>query len=350
MVIRIVKIIGILLILILLLVLYVFITTGFFRTVENHSELDVAGMMILPGSEDMAISRSDSFLIISATDRKFYDPTDDFVNGLYLVDLKQPEWKPVLLSSSFQGEFNPHGISMIQTGEIYQVVAINHTSEYHSVEVFTFDGSVLSHEETITDPALVSPNDLVHTAPDKFYITNDHGYIRGFMRLLEDYGGIAFSNVLYYDGESFTEAAENIAYANGINYDRDRSLLYVASPRRFTIKVYHEAAAGSIDFIGNIKCGTGADNIELDESGVLYTAGHPNLLKFTSYATGKSEFAPSEVLKITYSDKDDYDIERLYLDTGEKLSASSVACQYGEFIFIGTVMDEEVLILQSPGN
>ncbi|MCA6074489.1 hypothetical protein [Fulvivirga sedimenti] len=347
---RIFKIVIIGLLLLLVPVLYIFLTTGFFRTIENYSDLAVQETMFLPGSEDMAISRSDSFLIISATDRKFYDPTDGFVNGLYLVDLKQSEWKPVLLSSSFQGEFNPHGISMIQTGETYQIVAINHTSEYHSVEVFTFDGSVLSHEETITDPALVSPNDLVLTAPDKFYITNDHGYTKGFMRLLEDYGGIAFSNVLYYDGDSFTEAAENIAYANGINYDQDRALLYVASPRSFTIKVYHETSAGSIDFMGNIKCGTGADNIELDESGVLYTAGHPNLLKFTSYATGKSEYAPSEVLKITYSDKDDYKLERLYLDSGEKLSASSVACKYGEFIFVGTVMDDEVLILQSKGN
>jgi hypothetical protein len=34
---------------------------------------------------------------------------------------------------------------------------------------------------------LISPNDIVAVGPDKFYVSNDHRYIAGFMQVLENY-------------------------------------------------------------------------------------------------------------------------------------------------------------------
>ena len=73
------------------------------------------------------------------------------------------------------------------------------------------------------------------------------------------------------------KAAGGIAYANGINHNPEKSLLFVASPRRFLIKVYQVLPDNSLQFIEDIHCKTGIDNLEWDNEENLWTAGHPNL-------------------------------------------------------------------------
>ena len=73
------------------------------------------------------------------------------------------------------------------------------------------------HQRTVADAALVSPNDIVAVGPEQFYVTNDHRHTGGFMRLVEEYGRQAWSNVLFYTGSGFVEAAAGLGYANGIN-------------------------------------------------------------------------------------------------------------------------------------
>ncbi len=326
--------------------LYITSTTGYFSTTENYSAGKVIDTYTLYGAEDIAISRSDSFLIISATDRAQVQSDKAFVNGLYFVDLTVDEPAPVLLTESLPDDFSPHGISLYKMNDAYRIAAINHSTDGHSIEMFTWKNGALTHDKTLKDPTMISPNDLVLTSSDAFYFTNDHGHPDGFMRFLEDYGGFAFSNVMYFDGNSYQQTAEDIAYANGINYDRQRQLLYVASPRDFLIKVYNEQSPGQLGFIENIDCGTGVDNIELDEKGILYSAGHPNLLGFSSYAQGKTEIAPSEVVRIQYNNPGDFSMETIYSEDGALVSATSVACPFGDKVLIGTVMDKEVIVLQ----
>ncbi|MEJ2005455.1 MAG: SMP-30/gluconolactonase/LRE family protein, partial [Cyclobacteriaceae bacterium] len=294
-----------------------------------------------------AISRSDSFLIISSTDRMLNANSGQQEGGLYYVDLNTSEFKVKKLQSSWAGEFIPHGISMykIQPGR-YRILAINHANGNHSIEVFDLTGLQLVHIRSITEPMLISPNDLVLTSENRFYVTNDHRYTAGFGRVAEDYGGLRLSNVVYYNGSAFQEVASDIAYANGINYDRNRNLLYVASPRGFRINVYDVNDDGSLSLITHIPCNTGVDNLELDENGDIWTAGHPNLLKFTAYAAGKEEIAPSEVLQISYRDDGDYQVQQIYIEDGQQLSGSSVAVPFGQNVFVGSVMDDEILVLR----
>jgi len=122
---------------------------------------------------------------------------------------------------------------MIKSGQKYHIMAINHTSAGHSIEVFELSGKELTYKRTLTDPAIVSPNDLVLLDEVRFYFTNDHGFTKGIGRLLEDYAGLAMSNVVYFDGTEYREVADGIAYANGINYDKKRNLIFVASTRGF---------------------------------------------------------------------------------------------------------------------
>ena len=117
----------------------------------------------------------------------------------------------------------------------------------------------------------------------------------------------------------------------------------------FLVKVYEIEADGTLTFVKNIPCQTGVDNIEFDEDGNLWIGSHPNLLRFSSYAKGKRETSPSEIIKIDYRDTGDYTVEKIYVANGEDMSASTVAATYGNLILTGNVMDENFLILKRNG-
>ncbi len=338
------------LLLIVAFVAHTLISTGFFRTVKNQFNGEIIKQVSLPGAEDITISTIDSFAIISSTQRKVYPPTEEEKGGLYIMDLKSETFDVTSLSSSFSKPFAPHGISIIKKDSTYTIMAINHPPSGHSIEVFSLYNQTLTHKRTITHPSLISPNDLVLIDENRFYVTNDHGYTEGIGKFFEEYLGLSVSNVLYFDGKKFIEVADGIAYANGINFDPKRNLVYVASPRGFEIKVFTKHEDGTLDFIENIPCGTGVDNIEIDLEGNLWSGGHPNLLRFKAYAKGDKETSPSEIIKITYKGNKDYKVESVYTEDGSTMSGSSSATSFGDLILTGNVMDDSFLVLKKHHN
>lgn len=344
------KLLLLVLLFLIVFVANIFISTGYFRTIENQFEGDIVKRVKLPGAEDITVSLSDSFAIISSTKRGAYPPTKAEIGGLYYMDLKEETYNPIHLTSSYEKPFAPHGISMIKSDSTYKVMAISHILDSHSIEVFKLSNNTMTHEKTLTDDTMVRPNDIVMIDNKRFYFTNDHGYTKGLGMLAEDYLGLALSNVIYFDGSNYREVAGGISYANGINYDAKRNLLFVASPRKFLVKVYSVLENGDLEFIENIDCDTGVDNIEFDEDGNLWIGSHPNLLKFASYAKGKEEHSPSEIIKIDYSNKNDYSVKTIYIEDGTTMSASTVAAPFGNLLLVGNVMDDGFLILNYNRN
>lgn len=327
-------------------VLYSFISTGFFRKVQNHFDGETVLEIPIKGAEDITIGTQDSFAIVSATARLQFPATEQEQGGLYYMELKSGNFVLTHLTPDLGKPFAPHGISMFKHDSVYTIAAINHTLDGHSIEVFTLIGKKLTHVRTEKSTKLISPNDIVLLDENRFYVTNDHGYEKGFGRLLEDYGNLAVSNVLFFDGQQFSEAAKGISFANGINMDTKRNLVFVSSPRRFLIKVYSKNEDNSLTFVEDIPCSTGVDNIEFDPEGNLWVGCHPNLLRFTAYAMGKKETSPSEILKVTYRKNGDYSVESIYSNDGSQVSATSVAAPFGNLLLVGNVKDDKMLILQ----
>ena len=81
-----------------------------------------------------------------------------------------------------------------------------------------------------------NPNDVVLINETSLYFTNDHKYKDGILRLAEDYLGLPISNVIFFDGLNFKEVANGIPFANGINYNSQKELLFVASPQKILYK------------------------------------------------------------------------------------------------------------------
>ena len=334
----------------LLLAMYIaniFISTGFFRTIENTFDGSILQEIKIAGAEDITISQTDHFAIVSATARKKIPTTQQENGGLYYIDLTDTNYQPIVLTKNFEKPFAPHGISIFKKDSSYTVAAINHTKEGEFIEIFELIGRELTHQKTLKNERIFSPNDLVLLDENRFYFTNDHKYKEGILRLAEDYLGLAVSNVVYYDGENYSEVADGIAYANGINYDVKRRLLFVASPRDFLVKVYQKNEDHTLTFIENIDCKTGVDNIEFDAENTLWIGAHPSLLDFNAYAKGDKAIAPSEIIKINYIEKGNYNLEQVYMEDGSTMAAATVAAPYGNLILAGNVMDAQFLILKS---
>ncbi len=321
-------------------VFYTFLSTGFFREINNSDGYGVIAKIPLKGAEDLTISYEDEIMIVSQDDRaaKFRDRNRK--GGLFLINLKDPAFTPVALKSKVP--LYPHGISLKKIDSIrYQLLVVNHYRQ-HTIEKFELIRDSLIHLQTVADPLLISPNDVVILNEQQFYVTNDHGYTSRMGLLAENYLGLNVSNVVFYDGESFREVAGGIGYANGINISKDRKLLLVASPRKFSLRYYEIQEKGSLDFVRSLHVGSGIDNIELDPEGNLWMGSHPNLLGFTSYAAGKAISAPSEII---YVSKEGV-AESVFVNDGSVMSASSVVAPFKEFLFVGTVMDDFLVVLR----
>lgn len=327
-------------------VFYIFYSTGFFREIEP-SDARVDMLVKLPGVEDIEVSYEEDFMIFSSDDRAARRYRRPRQSGLYLFDFKNSKYKELTEQLNFA--FFPHGITMHRLDSaVYRIWAINHAYRKHFIEVFDLYGDSLVHREQLQHPSMVSPNDIVALDAERFYFTNDHRFTSGTGLLAENYLGLALSNVIYFDGESYREVADGIAYANGINFDSKKNLLFVASPRDFLVKVYEKRPEGTLDFVENIDCHTGVDNIEIDTSGTLWIGCHPDLLHFTRYAAGKEKHAPSEIITIDYRSEGDYEVRAIFEDDGTLISASTVAIPMRFRIFIGSVMDNKVLVIRQP--
>ena len=281
---RLKKIIGYTLLALLIYVGYVLVSTGYFRTIENSFDGQTIKEIAIAGAEDITLISENGFALVSASPRKRALEEQVKSGGLYLVDLNSTAYHVKKLTAGLNIPFAPHGISIYKTDSTFVVMAVNHTPKGHSFEVFNLRDTVLTFERTITNPALVSPNDVVMLDENRFYFTNDHKYIDGVGRLLEDYGGLGLSNVMYFDGENYHEVASGIGYANGLNYDAARKLLFVAAPRNFEVKVYAANEDGSLTFIEDIDCGTGVDNIEFDSEQAVLLAIWPILFLTMSFS------------------------------------------------------------------
>ena len=344
---RILKKTGLILFLALVIfIAYTLVSTGFFRVIHPRFDGEILMKVDLKGAEDIMVSLQDSFVLISATDRANVSKKKIKEGGLFLIDLKVDNHTLIPLTSSLDIPIEPHGISFFKKDSTYHLMVVNHANSIHSIEVFELNGKKLLHKRTLKDESMIQPNDLVMIDENRFYFTNDHGYTKGIGKLLEENLGLSLSNVVYFDGKNYKEVADGIAYANGINFDKDRNFMFVASPRKFLVKVFAKQEDGSLSFIENIPCGTGVDNIEFDVEGNLWIGCHPSLLRFESYRKGKKKMAPSEIIKIFYSKEGDYTIEKVYIEKGNEMSGASVAATFDDLIFVGNVMDDGFLVLK----
>jgi arylesterase / paraoxonase len=318
---------------------------GQFKNLEPHFSGTCVEVADIWGPEDITIHPAKQVAYISSTNRWAVARGDAGQGAIFTYDLKQDQPKSMMLQHDFSSDFNPHGISLF-VGEqgAERLFVVNHSNGRHSIEVFQLVDHHMVHLQTLLDPMMISPNDIVAVGLNQFYFTNDHGYPDGVMRSLEDYGRLKLANLIYYDGSNYTEAAAGFAYANGVNVSPDGKKLYLTATTGQALYVFkRDIPSGSLDLETEIALGTGGDNIEIDANGDIWIGAHPQLLKFVGHAADKSKLSPSQVLRIQQNSQGVYTIEEIYLNDGKELSGSSVAAVMEGRFLIGAVFESRFL-------
>lgn len=320
---------------------------GTFKTIKNQFD-GTCQKINLAGVEDITIDQSSGIAFLSSYDRWAARLSSQEVNGgIYSINLKATSPQLTYLSKDFpQKDFHPHGISFHQTVTGKKMLfVVSHQKTRDVIEIFEYKNDTLWHQETVVDPLLVSPNDIVGVGERSFYVTNDHNEKPSSSRTAKDYLTIGSGNVTYYDGQKMQlTGIEGMKYANGINVSLDGQQLYLASTTGRTISIFdRNIKTGALLKVTEINTSTGVDNIELDTEGNLWVGCHPQLLKFSSHGADEKLFSPSEILKIMPLDDGTYQQETVYLNDGSEISASAVGAVYENNLLIGPVFQRHFL-------
>lgn len=163
-----------------------------------------------------------------------------------------------LAFENFPGSFVTHGIDVVQDpdrSDAVYIFAVNHLGnpEYQpdtdihkarsQIEVFhhVLKTSTVRHVRSVRHPLVKAPNDLYATGPYSFYVTNDHYYLGGYMRLVENFvPWIKWTNVVHVQldrltasdeiaGVNATVALPNLWAANGLGHGKSDEEILVTS-------------------------------------------------------------------------------------------------------------------------
>jgi len=320
-------------------------SAGQFKSIEPHFAGTCEVIRGVVGAEDITIHPGTGVAYISVCDRRGVMSGQSSRGGIYAYELNVPRPVPVKLTSGPDPGFQPHGISLfVDPGGRDALFVINHSGSTHKIEIYEIKADGLTHRETVSDPDLLSPNDIVAVGRMSFYATNDHRHRGGVMRLLEDYLKLPLASVVYYDGGNFTWAAEGFRYANGISVSPDGRELYVAETTGRVLNVYdRDRQTGDLSLKEEIRFDTGLDNIEVGPDGILWIGSHPQLLKFVGHSKDAGKPSPSQVLRVELKGDGAHRIDEVYLNRGEELSGSSVGAVYWDRLLIGSVFEEKLL-------
>jgi arylesterase/paraoxonase len=302
------------------------------------------------GPEDLEIDTLTGLAWISAQDRRDPAATGD----LWVLDLAEPDGRPVRVERDGPAVFRPHGIGLARTAAGLFVWVVNHPGSRHTLEAFelTVEGgrARARHLTTVASPALVSPNDVAAIDTERFYVTNDHGTTGGFPRLMEDLLGLNLANVLYFDGARFEEAVGGLSYANGVALGLDGAELVVAEVFGGAI-TFHDREPNSGRVRGHllVDLDSGADNISVAPDGSFWIAGHPRLLDFAAHASDASARSPTEVFRVQRTEGG-ATVERVIADDGALLSGGSVAAAWRDEVLVAGVFEPRLLRCVLPAE
>ena len=317
---------------------------GEFRTLTPHFDGTCTAVPIV-GAEDLTIDQRTGIAYISSADRWALFAGKPPRGALYAYDLNAPSPQPVNLTPDADPTFSPHGVSLyVAPDGAATLFVINHAQGRHTIEVYDVDRMRLTHRTTLSDPSLLSPNDLVAVSPTQVYVTNDHRYPFGSkMRTVEEYLRRPWANVVMWDGHAFHEAARGIQLANGINHSADGKTIYVVSTIGRAVRVYdRDPASGALTFRREIPLASGGDNVEMDADGSLWIGSHPKLLTLVRYMSRGRPYAPSQILHVVAPDTAP-EVREVYLDLGEQISGASVGAVRGKRLLIGAIADAKLL-------
>ncbi|KIX03916.1 uncharacterized protein Z518_07469 [Rhinocladiella mackenziei CBS 650.93] len=275
-----------------------------------------------------------------------------FREPLFKHDLKTGQTTELQIKG-LEGDFITHGIDILSLpgdSSRIQIFAVNHARDGDSIAIFshTLGSDVVDLVKNVKHPNIKTANGVVSTGPLTFYITNDHYFAGGPLRVLEEkFGPWSWAtNVQYCDasGEevSCNQVSGTFPGANGINLWKDR--LFVGDARNGTVTIFQIHPDHSLTNLQTVDLGAAADNINiLPTTGDPIVAVFPTLEDLPAYldnvkTLGKDFLVPAAALRLDH--EKNYTPMLVYFDDGSLISFMTAAAvdPYNGFFIAASVL------------
>lgn len=341
-----------------------------FRLVTTLSKKNLTETVALPGCrlipgaigpEDIQYVPDADGLVVSSMDRRNVMTA---TGQLFWLDLAAPVEQQALvpLDSKYPERFAPHGIAYQKTsdtgGRLFVISHRLQAGNRHPIEVFTLDFKSgtpeLTHDRTLADDLLISPNDLAALPDGTVFIANDFQDVGGGFagQVLDTIFERTRAPLVYYDGQQFHDLHENVSSANGLGYVKRGTEEYLYQPdfmrkrvQKFSVQ---RTAQGFPTLVleADIELGSGPDNFTLDDEGNVYVAAHYSIGLVLATAADAAVQSPSQIFRIAPDDS----VSLVYANRGGEFSAASVAQVVGNRLILGQIYDDGLLSCPFPLN
>ncbi len=311
----------------------------------------------LPGTEDMVVNGASGRVFISSMDRRKAleetAPAEAIRGRIALFDPENPldsaSWRD--RTGGLPESFSPLGMSLYEGKNTKRLFVVNETP----AAILMYDVSAkgdLTFLRSFTDPRLNSPNSVVAMGPNSFYVTNDTRAGRGtWLGQLHFFLKLKSGSVFHFDGQSWSETATGLGFANGIAKSADEKMIFVAETSAARIAVFkRNPETGLLQPIDEIALNTFPDNLSMHADGTLLFAAHPRPLSLPSHLREPETLSPSEIgeLQIEMEGTGDRvgDPVSTWINDGSMLSGSTVAVEVGRKLLIGALYEDKFLLCE----
>lgn len=301
----------------------------------------------ITGASDITPVPNRNVAFLSVHDQR----SDAERGGIVRFDLDDPlddsSWRD--RTGGLPRAFVPGGLDLweerLPSGQLsHRLFVVNH--EGPEVLIFDVDDrGDLQLAERFSDPRLTSPNDVVATGPESFYVTNDTAAGRDTWRGRADFlAGLPTGQIFHYDGNSWSVVAEGLQWPNGLALSPSGERLYVAEMRAESVRSFdRDPATDRLEQANRIAVGSFPNNLSVDAEGRLLVGSVPQPFAFKAFTESLRDTAPSQVLRVQNGET-----EVLFQDTGRELSAATAASIVGDRTVIGSAADEKFLMCRAP--
>lgn len=310
------------------------------------------------GSEDFHTLPSGlTFITSGIRQHKFGAKVDEHFHrhkirgAIFLFDLNKTEAGVTRLkiqsSDLFDVDtFYPHGISIWEdkVAGRHTVFVVNHPRVEpvaDRVEKFVFDAENLEliHQAYYTSDTMKVLNSIVATGPTSFYFTNYEYHQTVLGTTLEILFQLKWTDVVYFDGTSYTVVAADMLSPNGIAMSNDGQYVYVAPCVGQEIRVFlRNKETNSLTLQQVYPLYRIPDNIKVDHNtGDLYVGCHPIGYKVLEHLDDPSVLSPSQVLHLRVRGGNIVSAQELFYDHGTLISGSTSAIVFNKKLLIGSI-------------
>lgn len=317
---------------------------------------------IQPGSEDF-YTLPDGLTFITSGFRQVhmgpkvgeYFRKNKLKGRIYLFDFKKVDEGVKELKIVSTGKFNvddfyPHGISVWEDKKAgrHVVFVVNHPHEppvADRIEKFIFDPDTLElkHHAYYSGEAIKVVNSVQPTGENSFYFTNYQYFTHPLAIMVETLNQLPWTEVVYFDGQSYTTVADGMASPNGIAMSLDGRFIYVAVCLGREMRVFRRNDNNSLTLQQIYPVHTVPDNVLVDQkTGDLYAGCHPIGLKIMHHLDNPDVVTPSQVLHFKVKEGNITSVQELFYDHGELISGSASGTVYDRKLLIGSIFDNLV--------